>query len=88
MLRAWYGIVPTGAQAGFALDELAQIGIMEFPNALNCIVSDRYVNNLLPGAQTTEVSSQIKEVSEILKTGGFSLKYIVKSGLPPGEKAS
>lgn len=66
MLRAWYEGVPTGAQAGFALDELAQIGSMEIPNALNCIVCDRYVNNLLPGAQITEeVSTQIKEVLEL-----------------------
>ena len=89
MLRAWYGIVPTGAQAGFALDELARMGSTEFPNAVDCIVRDRYVDDILPGAQTAdEVSNQIKEVSELLKSGGFSLKYIVQSGFAPEEKAS
>ena len=89
MLRAWYGVVQTGGQAGFALDKLGEMGADEYPKAKECIQRDRYVDDIIPGADTLEeVNEQINQVKKLLSTAGFSLKYVVKSGEPPGEKAS
>ena len=89
MVRAWYGVVQTGQQAGYALDHLAVLGKKEFPLAPDCIARDRYVDDILPGADTTEeVEEQISQVKQLLSTAGFSLKYVIKTGDKPGESAS
>ena len=89
MLRAWYGVVQTGGQAGYALDRLADIGAEEFPKAKDCIQKNRYVDDIIPGANNIEeAEEQISQVKELLAKAGFSLKYVVRSGEPPGEKAS
>ena len=49
MLRAWYGVIQTGGQAGFALDKLA-----DYPLAKDCLKKDRYVDDILPGEDTQE----------------------------------
>ena len=48
IVRAWYGVVQTGQQAGYALDHRAKLGKEEFPKAPECIVRDRYVDDILP----------------------------------------
>ena len=89
MVRAWYGIVSTGGQAGFALDKLTEMMAEEFPEAYKTLKENRYVDDLLSGAQTKEMRDrQIHAVQEVLKLGGFSLKFIVRSGEKPSEKAS
>ena len=50
MVRAWYGVVQTGQQAGYALDHLAELGKDEFPLASERIARDRYVDDILPEA--------------------------------------
>ena len=47
MVRAWYGVVSTGNQAGYALDRLAEEGKDKFPAAMNSLTKDRYVDNIL-----------------------------------------
>ena len=89
MTRAWYGVISTGGQAGYALDELANQGKQSHPNATSCLNRDRYVDDIVSGTQTMELrEKQIQEVSDLLAQAGFNLKYVVRSGTPPGEKAS
>ena len=89
MVRAWYGILSTGGQAGFALDKLTEMMKEEFPKAYKPLQENRYVDDLLSGDDTMEGrDEQIQAVEEVLKRGGFSLKFVVKSGEKPSEKAS
>ena len=89
MVRAWYGVVQTGQQAGYALDHLAELGKVDYPLAPECIARDRYVDDILPGADTVEqVDEQISQVRQLLSTAGFSLKYVIRTGDQPGDSAS
>ena len=89
MVRAWYGIVSTGGQAGFALDKLTEMFAEEFPKAYKPLHDIRYVDDLLSGDDTMAGrDEQIQAGEEVLKRGGFSLKFVVKSGEKPSEKAS
>ena len=89
MVRAWYGVVSTGNQAGYALDKLAEEGKDKFPAAKHCLTKDRYVDDILSGADTEEErNNQISQVQDLLSTAGFSLKYVVLSGMKPDIKAS
>ena len=89
MVRAWYGVVQTGQQAGYALDHLAELGKDEFPMAPECIARDWYVDDILPRADSIqEVEEQISHVKQLLSRAGFSLKYVIKSGDVPGDSAS
>ena len=89
MLRAWYGVISTGGQAGFALDRLAELGKDDFPNAKACLDRDRYVDDIMSGCNSIEDrEQQIIEVKNLLAKAGFSLKYVVKSGEAPDSKAS
>ena len=89
MVRAWYRVVQTGQQAGYALDRLAELDKEEFPKAPERIARDCYVDDILPGADSIqEVDEQISQVKQLLSRGGFSLKYVIKSGEVPGDSAS
>ncbi len=89
MVRAWYGIVSTGGQAGFALDKLTELMAQDFPDAYKTLRENRYVDDILSGAETEKSrEDQINAVVEVLKMGGFSLKFIVRSGEKPSESAS
>ena len=89
MVRAWYGVTPTGSQAGFALDTLANMSADQYPEGRNCILNNRYVDDIPSGAGSTEDREiQINQEQEILKRGGFSLKYVVRSGEDPDPKAT
>ena len=72
MVRAWYVVVQTRQQAGYALDRLAELGKDEFPKAPECIARDRYVFDILPGADSIqEVDEQISQVKQLLSRAGF-----------------
>ena len=89
MVRAWYGIVITGGQAGFALDKLTEMLAEEFPKAYKLLHENRYVDNLLSGDDTVMGRDEkISAAEKVLERGGFSLKFVVKSGEKPSEKAS
>ena len=89
MVRAWYGIVSTGGQAGFALDKLTEMMAEEFPGAYETLRENRYVDDVLSGAETKELREvQINAVQEVLKQGGFTLKFIVRNGEKLSEKGS
>jgi len=89
MVRAWYGIVSTGGQAGYALDKLTEMYGKEYPKAYQPLRENRYVDDLLSGDDTKEGrEEQIKAVEQVLSRGGFSLKFVVRSGEKPSEKAS
>ena len=43
MVRAWYGILSTGGQAGFALDKLTEMMAEEFPKAYKPLRENREI---------------------------------------------
>ena len=89
MTRAWYGVVPTGNQAGHAITHLAALFESTYPTASNTLTRDIYVDDISSGANSdSDREEQIKGVINILGAGGFSLKYIVKSGEKPPPNAS
>ena len=89
MVRTWYGIVSTGGQAGFALDKLTELMADKFPEAYKTLRENGYVDDLLSGDQDEESRErQITAVKEVLKRGGFNLKFVVRSGDKPWDKAS
>ena len=56
---------------------------------LECIARGRYVDDILPGADSIQkVDEQIYQVQELLATAGFSFKYVVKMGEAPYESSS
>ena len=89
MTRAWYGISPVGNQAYEALGKVTSILADTHPEAQRIVSSDLYVDDVLTGADTDEeVESQILELTDALSQGGFSLKYVVRSGHKPCSEAS
>ena len=53
----------------------------EFPEAYKTLRESRYVDDLLSGDQDEESRErQITAVKEVLKRGGFNLKFVVRSG--------
>ena len=89
MVRAWYGVICTGNQSGYALDRLAEIGKDEFPHAKEPLSRNRYVDDIFSGSETAQGRElQISQVSALLEKAGFNLKFVVRSGEKPDEKAS
>ena len=85
MVRAWYGISSTGGQAGYALEKLTD----EYPEAIKPLKENRYVDDLLSGSDSEEErEKEIEAVQKVLAKGGFALKFVVRSGNKPLEKAS
>ena len=79
----------TGNQAGVALEFLADQFKEEYPAAQSVIMKSRYVDDVLSGGNTKEeVEQQIQQTEECLKKGGFSLKYLARSGEKPPTKTS
>ena len=89
MLVAWYGVVPTGNQAGFAVEDIAINAPPRFEIARAPLLNDRFVDDLAPGQMSEELrENQISLCKELLGTAGFSLKFVARSGSPPCSKAS
>ena len=89
MCVAWYGVVPTGNQAGYAIELLVKELGDQYPSAEDILLLKRYVDDILAGADTEEQrKEQIKQVQEILAKAGFKLKFVALSGHIPCEKAS
>jgi hypothetical protein len=89
MVRAWYGIFSTGGQAGYALEKLTELFKDEYPEAIKPLKENRYVDDLLSGADSEEErEKEVEAVQKVLAKGGFALKFVVRSGDKPSEKAS
>ena len=88
MTRAWYGVSSTGNQAGVALEQLAQNFKEVYPHAYEPLIDSRYVDDILSGGDDEVVQLQITHTQLCLKAGGFSMKYVARSGEPPPPKAS
>ena len=89
MSRAWYGVSCTGNQAGVALENLAHYFKDIHPAAFSVLISSRYVDDVLSGADSEEeLEEQIRQTQECLKAGGFTMKYIARSGQKPPPTAS
>ena len=52
MTRAWYSVVPTGAQAAVAIRLLAELSSSDHPDAIDVLSKDFYVDDVNPGAET------------------------------------
>ena len=53
MTRAWYGVVPTGAQAAVAIKMLTELSCNDHPGAVEVLSKDIYVvDDVNPGAKT------------------------------------
>ena len=89
MVRAWYGVTSTGNQSGVGLQRLAELKQDQFPLAVEPLTEGRYVDDVASGADSSEVrEEQIRQTVDCLAAGGFSVKFIAKSGLPPPEGSS
>jgi len=89
MTRAWYGVTSTGNQSGVGLERLAEMKKDELPLAVGPLTDDRYVDDLASGADDAATrEEQIQQTVDCLAAGGFSVKYVARSGLPPPEGAS
>ena len=61
----------------------------EDQDAVETLEKDRFVDDLLGGEETREgVDNQFLGTTNILGRGGFSLKFVVNSGIKPCDKAS
>lgn len=89
LVRGWYGVRQTGSQAGHALRKLAVMFRDKFPLAEEIVLKNIYVDDAMAGANSKETREmQIDQTRELLKKGGFKLKYIVRSGEDPPDNAS
>jgi hypothetical protein len=90
MKTAWYGVTSSGNQAGDAVNQLKEENKEKHPHAEAPLSQEsRFVDDIGSTAATeAEREQQIKDVTAVLGKGGFSLKFIVRSGHPPDEKAS
>ena len=65
------------------------LGAAEFPLSVQCLIHRQYVDDLAPGAQTKGLrTGQEVECTKLLESIGLRLKYIVRSGEDPCERAS
>ena len=87
MVVAWYGVSPSSNQALFAIEELARLFKTDCPDAYIILTELTYVDDIMGGADSIdERERQISQVEHVLSSGGFSLKYIVRSGEDNGDK--
>ena len=76
MRRAWYKVVPTGNQAGYALELLVEATAEEFPAAVEPLTHHRYVDDVVSGAEDPAQAEQIDQSIQVLAKGGFKFKHI------------
>ena len=89
MMVAWYGVTSSGNQSGEALEKLCKLQKDQYPKAYPIIQQDRYVDDILSGANSKEeVDDQVAQVKESIQHGNFPLKFVVRSGEKPCELAS
>ena len=89
MTRAWYGETHVGNQAGTAVTTLVDKGGDDFPMAVKPLTKNRFVDDVMSGGTSkAEREEQIEQSKLVLDRGGFSLKYIIRSGEAPPDKAS
>ena len=81
MKVAWYGVVPTGNQANYALELLVQETAQEFPHAVDPFSRHHYVDDVVSGAENPGLrDEQITQSVEVLAKGGFKFKHVIRSG--------
>ena len=89
MTSAWYGVVSSGNQSGFSLEEVCSMQRTEFPLAYKIVQEDKYVDDIFSGSNSKEeAKDQVSQVESAFASGSFSLKYFVHSGEKPAEDAS
>ena len=77
MKVAWYGVVPTGNQANYALELLVKETAHDYPHAVDPLSHHRYVVDVVSGAETPELrEEQITQNVEVLVKGGFMFNQV------------
>ncbi|XP_045109596.1 uncharacterized protein LOC123503684 [Portunus trituberculatus] len=75
-----FGDKPSGPIAMLALRKTAEMNC-DFPLASKMIVEDSYVDDIISSVgSTNHAMERIKEVEEVLRPGGFQIKYWILSG--------
>ena len=75
-----FGDKPSGSIAMLALRKTAEMND-DFPLASKMIVEDSYVDDIISSVSSRDCAMErIKEVEEVLRPGGFQIKYWVLSG--------
>ena len=89
MTRAWYGVSSTGNQAAVALRRLACLNSEESPLAYEMLTDNIYVDDVVGGADSeTAREEQILQTKRVLNAGGFSPKFMARSGIAPPDGSS
>lgn len=78
-----FGDRPSGTIAALALRKTAEMGKEKFPKAADVVLNSTYVDDVIDSfpedEETTEIS---KDVSELIKPGGFEIKeWIISNNL-------
>ena len=67
MTGAWYGVVPTRAQAAVAINLLSELFSQEYSSAGRVVSNDFYVDDENPGAETeSKLDEQILSTQAVL----------------------
>ena len=83
MVVCWYGVSSSANQSCFALEELARLHMDQYPLAYAVISNDTYVDDMISGSSSEDTcKEQIRQVIEVLKSGGFQTKFVIQSGQP------
>ena len=75
MTAVSFGDRPAGAIAAVALQKTAEMGRSTYPEAADIVENNTYVDDILDSFDTTEMAmTTSKEITELLKIGGFNIK--------------
>ena len=89
MQRAWYSVVPTGNQAGYALELHVKTTQEDFPAAVDQLTLHWDVDDVISGAADPETRElQIEQSVEVLAQGGFKFKHVIRCGQDPPDGSS
>ena len=90
MLVAWYGVAPTGNQAGHVIELLVKHADHNILDQIyEALVKGRFVDDIASGTQTEEKRSiMIQQVKKLLSEMNFKIKFIALSGEDPPPEAS
>ena len=89
LVRAWYGVTSTGNQSAVALAQIADSVADRYPKASRVVKCNLYVDDSVNANNSqADMEEEISHTQAALLTGGFTMKYIARSGQPPPPEAS
>ena len=86
MTRVCFGDRPAGTIAAIALQKTAREYQDEYPKAVDLILNNTYVDDMIDSLHDADETSQIQqEINEILQSGGFSVKEWISNAASSSE---